>query len=253
MLSSVTNALRVLEFLIEQDEAGVSETARALDLTAGSTHRMIATLVELGYVEQNSENRRYRPGPKIPDLARTIRGTGDFVELAHGYLTKLMEEAGETVNLGVLRDDQIVYIDRAVTDQPLAVAVSIGSRVPAYCTSLGRAILAFSEEQVVDDYLDRLPELAVGADQPRPSVEELQSILREARENGFAEDKGEFSPDIACVAAPIVDSQQCAAAAVSIAGPLSRIPKRRDELVPLVKVTAKELSGLLQTMGESRV
>lgn len=251
MLSSVANALRVLEHLVQHGEAGVSEIARALDLTVGTAHRLVATLVETSYAEQNSSNRRYRPGPKIPELARKMRRGADFVTLAHRELMDLMTEAGDTVNLAVLRDREVVYIDRAVTDQPLAVTVNIGSRVPAYCTSLGRAILAFSDDEVIEDYLEHLPELAEEAEQPAPTVDELRDILKEARERGFAEDKGEFAPDIACVAAPILDSSQRATAAVSIAGPQTRITERRDELLPMVQRTTKELSGLLQTMGDS--
>lgn len=251
MLSSVTNALRVLEFLVAKGEAGISETARALDLTVGTAHRLVATLVEKGYAEQNSSNRRYRPGPMIPDLARAMRGSSDFVGIAHTKLIELMAQAGDTVNLAVLRDHDVVYIDRAVTSQPLAVAVSIGSRVPAYCTSLGRVMLAYSSDEVIEDYLDRLPDLAAQAEQPAPGPDELREIIKSAREAGYAQDNGEFSPDIACVAAPILDSSGEPAAAVSVAGPQSRIVQRHGTLVPLVKTTAKELSELLEAMGDS--
>src|SRR5687767_7967147 len=110
MLSSVANALRVLEHLVESGEAGVSEVARTLRLTVGTAHRLIAALVEAGFAEQNPANRRYRPGPKIVALARKMNQGVDFITLAHSQLERLGAAAGETVNLGVLREEQVVYI-----------------------------------------------------------------------------------------------------------------------------------------------
>lgn len=249
MLSSVANALRVLEFLVDAGEAGISDVARGLGFTVGTTFRIVSTLVEAGYVVQNPENRRYRPGPKIPDLARRMRGSDDFVELAHSHLERLRDEADETVNLGVLRDGQVVYLDRAVTDQPLAVAVRVGSQVPAYCTSLGRAILARSGEATVADYLDRLPVLARGQVQPAPTVEQLLAVLDAAREQGYAEDRGDFAEGISCVAAPVLGADGYSVAAVSISGPSPRIEPCRTDLTALVVRAANELSELLRSVG----
>jgi DNA-binding IclR family transcriptional regulator len=253
MLSSVGNALRVMEFVAHEGEAGVSQIADALGLTVGTAHRLVSTLVQAGYVEQNPTNRRYRPGPKISELARMARPDHDFVALAHPRLRRLMAETGETTNLGVLRDGLVVYIDRAVTSQPLAVTVSIGSRVPAYCTSLGRAILAFSDPDVRADYVKRLPQLARHDPQVAPSRNELKAILATTQEHGYAEDAGDFSPDIACLGGPVLDEHGHAVAAVSIAGPRSRITDRKSELLPLVQNAAKELSDLLQTLGSARI
>lgn len=251
VLSSVANALRVLEYVAREGEAGISQIARDLGLTVGTVYRLVATLADAGYVEQNPSNRRYRPGPKVPELARVIRPDSDFVALAHPRLQRLMAEAGETTNVGVLRDGMVVYIDRAVTSQPLAVAVSIGSRVPAYCTSLGRAILAYTDPEVRADYLRRLPRLARNDPQVTPSRDQLTAMLDTTSDRGYAEDNGEFSPDIACLAAPILDARGLAVAAVSVAGLRSRITERRGELLPLVQDAAKELSELLQTLGNT--
>ncbi len=251
MLSSVANALRVLEFLVEKGEAGISEIARGLDFTVGTTYRLVATLAEADFVEQSAANRKYRPGSKIPELARRIgQAGGDFTSVAHNRLERLMEQSGQTVNLGVLRGDEVVYVDRAVTDQPMAVSVRIGSRVPAYCTSLGRALLAFSPEEVVEDYSGRLSELGADQPQPAPTAEGLRDILDAVRAEGVAYDDGEFADDIACIAAPILDSRGRVKAALSLSGLRSRVNERRDELAPMVRMAAKELSELLQAVGD---
>lgn len=253
MLSSVTNALRVLEYLVEEGEAGVSEISRALDLTIGTVYRMVSTLSALGYVEQNPTNRRYNPGPKIPTLARHMTGGQDFVALARPHLERLMVQSGETVNLAVLRETEVVYIDRAVTNQPVGVSVRIGSRVPVYCTGLGKAMMAFQPEEVMQAYLDLLPGMEATAYAAPPAPGDFAEVLQDVRRNGFAEDRNEFSADIACVAAPILDAAGTAKAAISVAVLSSRASDRLDDIAPLVKEAAKELSELLQLTGNQSV
>jgi DNA-binding IclR family transcriptional regulator len=249
MLSSVANALRVLEYLAETGEAGVSEVARSLRLTVGTAHRLIAALVEAGFAEQNPANRRYRPGPKIVVLARKMHQGVDFITLAHAQLERLGAAAGETVNLGVLRDEQVVYIDRVTTDQPLTVSVRIGSRVPAFNTGLGRVLLAFGPDDRRMDYEKRVKKLAA-AEGRTIDAKKFTSVLDTVKRKGYADDDGEFDPDIACVAAPIVDSSGRAIAAVSVSGLRTRVRDRRDELTGMVRLAGKEISDLLATVGD---
>lgn len=250
MLSSVANALRVLEHLVESGEAGVSEVARTLSLTVGTAHRLIAALVESGFAEQNPANRRYRPGPKIVSLARKMNQGVDVITLAHSQLERLGAAAGETVNLGVLRDESVVYIDRVTTDQPLTVSVRIGSRVPAFNTALGKVLLAFGPEERREDYERRLKKIAAAAGIKAPDAKKFGAQLDTTKRRGFAEDDGEFDPDIACVAAPIIDARGRAIAAVSISGLRTRVRDRKDELTGMVRLASKEISDLLATVGD---
>ncbi len=249
MLSSVANALRVLEHLVDAGEAGVSEVARNLRLTVGTAHRLIAALVESGFAEQNPSNRRYRPGPKIVALARKMNQGVDFITLAHSQLERLGSAAGETVNLGVLREEQVVYIDRVTTDQPLTVSVRIGSRVPAFNTGLGKVLLAFGPEDRRKDYEKRVKKIAA-AEGKTIDAKKFSTLLESVQRKGYADDDGEFDPDIACVAAPIVDSSGRAIAAVSVSGLRTRVRDRRDELTGMVRLAAKEISDLLATVGD---
>ena len=250
MLNSVGNALRVLEHLVERGESGVSEMARDLDLSPGGVHRIVSTLVEARFAEQNRDNRKYLPGSRILELANAMRSQVEFLDLAHGHLERLMQRTQETVNFGVLRGDEVVYVDRVVSNQPLAVEVKIGSRVPAYCTALGKALLAHAEPTARDSYLNRLKDLGQGDGPSVPTREHLEEDLSRIRVRGTADDPGEFSPDIACVAAPIFNGRDRAVAAVSISGPASRMRARRDLLEPMVEIAAKEISLLLKELGE---
>src|SRR3954468_3256351 len=107
MLSSAANTLRALEYLVESREAGVSSIARALDVTPGTAHRLVSTLVAEGFAEQNGDNRKYRPAAKLLLLADRLRSRHDIRELAHGRLVELADDVHETVNLGMLQAHRV--------------------------------------------------------------------------------------------------------------------------------------------------
>lgn len=251
MLSSVANSLRVLVTLVNHGEIGVSDIGRELDLTGGTVFRLLSTLCEAGFAEQNPENRKYRPGPQVLELANTIRSRTSFIDVAHGELETLMNQSGETVNLGVLRGDSVVYVDRVVgTQHQLVMEVRVGSAIPAYCSAMGKSLLAYADPQVQQDYMDRLPKIVTTeGTTPPPSSDTFTKELDLVVASGHSEDHGEYSPDIACVAAPVLDSLGRAIAAVSISGPRHRIETRRADLIPLVREGGKRLSEMAQRLG----
>lgn len=249
MLSSVANALRVLEFLVRNGETGISDIARALDLTVGTTFRLVTTLVESGFAERNGNTRRYRAGSKMLEVSRLMRNTQGFLGSANPHIIHLMQQSGETVSLGVFKDDKVVYVGRASASQPLAVTVRIGTRAPAYCTSLGRSLLGFADPSVAQDYLDRLDEISAGDPQTPPKRAELERILGAVRDRGYSEDNAEYAADISCIGAPILNEAGLAVAAVSVSGPQTRIDRRRAEMVEVVRATADDLSNLFQSLG----
>lgn len=250
MLSSVANSLRVLVTLVKHGEIGVSDIGRELDLTGGTVFRLLSTLVEAGFAEQNPENRKYRPGPQVLELANVIRSRTSFIEVAHSELEALMNQSAETVNLGVLRGDNVVYVDRVVgTQHQLVMEVRIGSAIPAFCSAMGKSLLAFADPAVRDDYLRRLPGMSPAEGSKLPSSDALAAELVAVTAVGHSEDKGEFSPDIACVAAPVLDASGRAVAAVSVSGPRHRVETRRSDLIPLVQASGKQLSDIMQRLG----
>jgi len=250
VLNSVNNALRVLDYLVEHGEGGVSEMGRQLGLSPGTVYRLVSTLVQAGFADQNGETKKYVPGTKILELANAMRNRFDFLDLAHVHLGRLMDRAHETVNFGVIRGDDVVYVDRVLSRHPLAVEVKIGSHVPAFCTALGKVLLAFGDEAARESYLSRLPDLSADHHGEVPSSAEFRRELAEVVAKGHAEDLGEFSPDIMCVAAPVLNSKGRAVAAVSVSGPASRFSASRDTIVPLVEIAARELTLLVHELGD---
>lgn len=253
-LSSVANALRVLERLVELGEGGVSELARDLHFTPGTSHRLLSTLVVAGFVEQSPETRRYRPSLKLISLADKMRVDLSLSEVVHPYMEELMRQAHETVNLGVLRDGEVLYTHKVFSEEIFRVEVRVGSRVPAYCIALGKALLAFGDERarsVYLDYLDGLKDMPSSVrDIPAPpSRAAFASELERVRELGYAEDHGAFLPDVYCVAAPVYDRRGRATAAISVSAPRSRFERQRGQLISLVKATAEQLTVALQEAG----
>jgi DNA-binding IclR family transcriptional regulator len=250
VLNSVNNALRVLDYLVEHGEGGVSEMGREFGLSPGTVYRLVSTLVQTGFADQNGENRKYVPGTKILELANSMRSRVEFLDLAHLQLGRLMERSQETVNFGVMRGDDVVYVDRVLSRQPLGVEVKIGSHVPAFCTALGKVLLAYGNEETRDDYLRRLSDIAVGTPHRVPSVGELRKELVQVVAKGHAEDTGEYSPDVECVAAPVLNSKGRAIAAVSVSGPATRFAAKRESIIPMVEIAGRELTLLIRELGD---
>lgn len=250
VLSSVANALRVLEYLVETGEARVSEVGQELKVTVGTAHRLLGTLVAAGFAEQNPANRRYRPSPKLLVLANEMRSRISTRDVTHSRLQMLQNATRETANLAVLDDGRVLYIDKVFSDQVFGIEARIGARLPAYCTALGKVLVAHQDEAERERYLAAVEaERAAHADNPPPSPTKLRKELATVLKQGYAEDHGEYLPDVFCVAAPITNGRDNAIAAVSISAPRSRFLARREELIREVEAAASAISAELETLG----
>ena len=139
---------------------GGSELSRELDLSRSTAHRYVATLAKLGYLQQDPDSRRYRLGPKVLDLGFSAINSMDLREISAPHLRLLSDETGCTVNLAILDGTDVVYIDRCRTARPrqreIDLNLHVGARLPAYCTAMGKAILAFVPEGRLDEIIERI-------------------------------------------------------------------------------------------------
>ena len=130
---------------------GVSELSRELELSRSTAHRYIATLAHLGYLQQDPDSKRYRLGPRVLDLGFSAINSMDVREISAPHLRRLSDETGHTVNLAILDGTDVVYIERCRTARPgqreIDLNLHVGARLPAYCTAMGKAILAFVPER----------------------------------------------------------------------------------------------------------
>src|SRR5205823_9227503 len=120
----------------------VSETARELELSRGTAHRDIATLARLGYLQQDATTRRYRLGPRVLDLGFSAINSMELREISAPHLQQLSDETGRTVNMAILEGTDILYVERCRSaragQREIDLNLHVGSRLPAYCTSMGK-------------------------------------------------------------------------------------------------------------------
>jgi DNA-binding IclR family transcriptional regulator len=247
VLSSAANALRALECLVDRGDVGVSEMARHLGVTVGTGHRVLVTLVEMGFAEQNPESRRYRPSSKILSLAQQMRGRVSARDRVHLHLVELVQVVRESVHLAVLDEGVVLYLDKVTSDQPFGIEFRVGSRVPAHSTALGKVLLAFDEDVDIDAVI-KASEL-LGMTDSRIDRSSLLRALRTVRTNGVAEDRGEFLADVRAVSAPIRGRHGRVVAAIDVAAPRSRFDPVREQLRAEVQRSAERISEELRQLG----
>lgn len=242
-LSSVTSALLVLKvFSQAESELGISSIAQQLGLAKSTVHRLAVTLAGEGFLEQNPQNGRYRLGLSLFSLGALVRQRMDVSNQAHSLLGALRDLTQESIHLAILDETSIVYLYNMESAQAIGIRSYIGSRKPAFCTSEGRALLAFSPPEMTAAVLKE--ELVARTPKTTTSAKALRLILEQVRQDGYATDDEESEIGVRSIAAPIRDISGKAIAAVGLAGPIQRLTKKElRRLVPHVVHTADGVSA----------
>jgi DNA-binding IclR family transcriptional regulator len=224
-VQSVVRSLRLLEEIAGSAEVGLADLARATGLRPSTAHRLLATLIECGYVTQSAYSSRYRLGRRVLGLAGAMENRlARLRAAARPCLEQLREEFDETTNLGVLDRFSLVYVDQLESSRAVRMFTRIGSSVPAFATGAGKAMLAFQPDTTVEELLAREP-----FQQLTPNTIATAARLREEleriRRRGYALDREEYEEGVVCVAAPIFGEGGEVQAAVSISGPAARMQR----------------------------
>jgi len=215
-IKSVLRALDILELLASKGGSGrISDIAREIGCSKNTAFRLLQTLQEREFVRQ-ADDSSYELTFKLLNLGETVMRTTEVHDIARPYIQNLVKLCGETATLAILDDDEIVYVDRVHGNMPHNTSYSIGSRAKAYRTSLGKAILAFSSETVVDHCLNQ--ELQANTEYTITDPNRIRSELREVAQRGYATDNQENVLGIRCIGAPIFDRKGEVVAAVSVSG-----------------------------------
>jgi len=185
------------------DEPGVTELAERCDLDKSTAHRLLATLAQRGYVQQNPRTRGYALGTKILELYDALQQRLGLQETCRPFLARLVELTGETSHLAVLSGKSIVFVDWFTSPHMVSVRTQIGRQEPVHCTALGQAMLAFMSREDAKRILDGIPLHAYTPATPTTPNALLRS-LDATREAGFAIDDEEFLAGVRCVAAPVL-------------------------------------------------
>jgi DNA-binding IclR family transcriptional regulator len=242
--SAVARALSLLTaFTFAEPVLGVSELGRRVQLPKSTVHRLLGILVEQGFVERTVDER-YRLSLKLYEIGQEVVSSRVLRQVGHVPLEKLHNDTHEATHLAVLSGPDVVYLDRLESPQMMGLFTKVGRRRSAHATSSGKVLLAFGSQADVDDAARAgLPRLG-----PRTitSRTRLSQALAEVRKAGYAVSSDESAPGVVSIAAPIFDRLGTCVAAVSVAGPLIRMPpERHDQLVRMVVRTAAEISKAL--------
>ena len=243
-ISSLEKGIKILELLVDHGELSVSEAARLMETNRAGSHRFISTLKDLGYVEKN-ENNKYQPTLKILTLSTKITNRFQINRIARPFMHKLSIKYKETINLGLYKNPSIVHIDKIDSLEILRIDSALGDKAPAYCTALGKAILAFLPEHELEYYLEDV-EFAPVTTRTITDKKIFRAELDQIRHNRYAIDDEELNLGLRCIAAPIFDHRSYPAYALSISGPSVR--QNRSTLLDMkddLCQAAAELSRIL--------
>lgn len=225
LIASVQRAVDILNLYDHTHiELGTTDIARQLGIAKSTISGLVQTLEWNGLLEKNPSTRKYRLGYKLAEYAGILLNQTDLRQLAIPQLEELLGWCNESVNLAVLDQSYVVYIERLNGTNMLGMRSEIGKREPVHSTALGKAILAFTSQADVHDLLQRVqltPRTPKTIVDPQEFIDE---IVR-TRQRGYALDDEENEIGGRCVAAPILDHRGKPVAAVSISAPVQRFPQ----------------------------
>lgn len=243
VVQSVDRALSILELLANYDEGlGLTDISKIIDLHKSTVHRLLGTLIYKGFVIQDSITNKYMISLKLYELGSKKLIDIDILKASKEYTRKLMEHINEVVHL-VLRDNNdIVYIDKVEADNTIRMASTIGKRSPMYCTSVGKAILAYLPIEEVKKVWEtsKIEKYTVNT---IVDFDEFKNELSNIKKNGYAVDDEENEIGVRCVGAPVFNRKGEIEGAISISGPTIRVTKEKvEEIAVQVKKYAYLIS-----------
>ncbi|HWY18230.1 MAG TPA: IclR family transcriptional regulator [Solirubrobacteraceae bacterium] len=236
-------------FTPEHPVLGIADIADELGMSRSTTHRYVTTLLALGYLEQG-RSRKYRLGLRVTDLGMSALNSTGLREHVHPFLEELRERTGYTIGLAVLDGPEILYVDRARswrrTERDTDIGLYPGSRMPAYCTAMGKVLLAYLPDEVQRELIAQL-RLERNTPSTITSKQGLRAELERISEDGYALNDQELRPGLQAIAVPVRDESREVVAAVGIAASPEAISlaELADALGPHLISTAARISSRL--------
>ncbi len=239
MDSTAVKSLRALEWLCLRDApTGVTEMSVALGVAKSNAHRILTTLLSLGFVRHLGDGR-YEPTLKTWEIGSAVLARYDIREISRSAMLALSAKCGETVHLSILDDADVVYIDKVEGSHPVRAYSRVGGRAPAYAVATGKALLAFHSD--IESLLPKKLEAFTGRTVKTRAA--LFDELETVRKRGYAVNAGEWREDVGGIAAPILNDRGEVISAIGISGPIGRLGSDRVRaLAPAVVASASDIS-----------
>jgi IclR family transcriptional regulator, pca regulon regulatory protein len=248
-VQSLDRGLAVIRaFGPDRERLSLSEVARATGLTRAATRRFLLTLVQLGYVR--SDGREFSLRPRVLELGYAYLSGLALPEIAAPHLEELVAKVRESSSISVLDGDHIVYVARVPTKRIMTVAISVGTRFPAYATSMGRVLLAAMSPEDLELYLARA-NLDALTGRTVTDREELRAVIRDVARQGYALVDQELEEGLRAIALPIHGKGGTVTAAINLSAHASRVTMTamRTDLLPALQETAGRIEADLRSQG----
>jgi len=244
-IQSIVKGMTILELFNKyRRELSIAEISRYTKLPKSTVHGIVSTLLILGYLQQNEENDKYTLGLKIIGLSTTLLKMTNIYEISRPYLYKLANKIKETVQLAILQEGEVFYIAKVQLSQPrISINSEVGFKLPAYCTGLGKAILAYMSKNEIENIYKNRPFIKY----TKNTITRMDQLLQELtniKKTSIAYDNEEFAEGLSCIATPIFNYKKVIAA-VSISGSTSIIINNKKEFFDAIKQTAMQISEKL--------
>jgi len=241
-------AIGLLTVLSEGQPKNLTELSTQLGIGSSSTYRLLATLASHGYVEHDRAAGGYRLGLACLELSRAYLESSDVRQVALPVLEGLRDATSETVHLGILDQMEVVYIEKLQGLHAIGLMSSrVGGRSPAYCTGLGKVLLAYLDPPLVRSHF-RQNGLVRFTDRTITTLGALMEHLAGVRQQGYAIDNAEHETEVRCVAAPVFNLHGAAIAAISVSGPEARLDPYGGER-PLIEATMQASQDISRRLG----
>lgn len=253
-IATINHAFDIVEsFHDDTTELGVTELSGKLGLSKNNVFRLLATLESKAYIEQNHVTEDYRLGPRILEIGQVYLNRLGLLNVAHPFLEDLVRSCDEAAYIAMLREGDVIYLDLVQTSHPLRLRSRVGWRLPAYCTAVGKAQLAYESRDRIEEILSRR-KLKRFTPNTIVNKGDILKHLEEVAEKGVALDLEEWELDVRCVGSPVRDYTGRVIAGICIAAPAIRMSMERieQEIVPLVTGTAVQISQRLGWSGHSK-
>lgn len=242
----IDRIFQILDLLaLAKGELGSTDLARQLGLHKSTVHRLMAALERHRFVEKNRETAKYKLGWRLFELGTAAASRLGLHGLARPFLAALVKKTCETAHLGIMSHGEVISIVSVEADRSLRLPATVGRRSPLYCTSQGKAILAFSDPAAADEIIRTL-DLKAFTRYTITKAARLQDELVRIRKAGYAVDNEELEEGLRCIGAPVFDHAGEVVAAVSIAGPAYRVGGGQlPRLIEAVMLASRQLSAAL--------
>lgn len=242
-IKSLVKAIEILSLLKSDSSMSLSDISKKINAPKSTTHGLLSTLFDFGFVEKTSVSGEYKLGYKLYEFGMAVAKQWKIIDVALPYLKKIVDELNETAHLATLSNDgEVFYIQKYESNRSIKIVSDVGSKLPAHCTGVGKVLLSYLDDKLLLDIV-KSKGLKAFTKNTITNFEKLKEELKKIKKQGYAIDNEEIMDGLKCIAFPIYNHTGKVTYAISISGPVNRLSGDRFyEALKLVQKTSLEIS-----------